>query len=366
MQMWRGEQGQPIPDMPWAYHFDAGLYAAYLRRYAEAKGVNRIEGTVGTIALHSETGDIDTIVLDDGRTFDGEFFIDCTGFRSLLLGQALGAEFDDWSHWLPCDRAIAIPCKTTGDFTPYTSATAREAGWQWRIPLQHRVGNGHVYCSAYMGDDAALEILLANLAGAPIAEPNQLRFTTGMRRQQWHRNCLALGLAAGFLEPMESTSIHLIQSGIARFLQMLPESRYDPAMAREFNRQATFEWTRIRDFLLLHYHANGRHGEPFWDAMRMMELPDTLNAKIEQFRASGYIHREHEELFTEAGWVQVMIGQGVIPSRWNPIANTIPAADLAQMLQDIATRNADMVAQMPSHLDFLRAYIAPPETRKSA
>jgi tryptophan 7-halogenase len=366
MQIWRADPGEPTPDMPWAYHFDAGLYAAYLRRYSEARGVVRIEGLVGSVE-HGDTGDIAAVLLDGDRRVAGDFFIDCTGFRALLIEGALEAGFDDWTHWLPCDRAIAIPCEAKGEFTPYTRATARAAGWQWRIPLQHRIGNGHVYSSAHVSDEEALETLLANLDGEPLAEPNRLRFTTGMRRRQWSGNCLALGLAAGFMEPLESTSIHLIQSSIARFLQMLPAGASDPAMVDEFNRQAAFEWTRIRDFLILHYWANGRHGEPFWDQCRAMDLPDTLAAKIAQFRAGGYIHREHEELFTEAGWLQVLVGQGVLPKGWNPLADVVPETRLVEMLDAIEAKVARTVAEMPHHAAFLRAYCTPsPPHRETA
>jgi len=358
MQMWQDGPGQQTPDMPWAYHFDAGLYAAYLRRYAEARGVLRVEGLVGSIE-RAGNGEIAAVLLDSDRRVAGDFFIDCTGFRALLIEGAMEAGFDDWTHWLSCDRAIALPSEAKGDFTPYTRATARAAGWQWRIPLQHRIGNGYVYSSAHISDEDALDALLANLDGAPLAEPNRLRFTTGMRRRQWAGNCLALGLAAGFMEPLESTSIHLIQSGIARFLQMLPAGQPDPAMVAEFNRQAEFEWTRIRDFLILHYWANGRHGEPFWDRCRATDLPDTLARKIEQFRAAAHIHREHEELFTEPGWFQVLVGQGVLPEGWNPIADVVPEARLVEMLAAIKRRNADLVAQMPPHAEFLRAYCLP-------
>jgi tryptophan halogenase len=359
MQIWQAETGKPVPDMPWAYHFDAGLYAAYLRRYAEALGVVRIEGIVGAVDRDGESGHITAVLLDGDRRVAGDFFIDCTGFRALLIEGALEAGFDDWTHWLPCDRAIAVPCEAKGEFTPYTRATARKAGWQWRIPLQHRIGNGYVYASAHIADDAVLDTLLANLDGAPTAEPNKLRFTTGMRRRQWAGNCLALGLAAGFMEPLESTSIHLIQSSIARFLQMLPAGTPDPAMVAEFNRQAEFEWTRIRDFLILHYSANGRHGEPFWDQCRAMDLPDTLARKVAQFRASAYLHREHEELFTEAGWLQVLVGQGVLPEAWNPIADALPAERLAAMLGGIERRDRDLVSAMPAHAEFLRAWCTP-------
>jgi len=371
MQMWPAKPGQPVPDMPWAYHFDAALYAAYLRRHAEHHGATRIEGTVGAVDRDGESGDIASITLESGEKVAGDFFIDCTGFRALLIEQELGAGFEDWSHWLPCNRAVAVPCATKGDFTPYTRATARRAGWQWRIPLQHRIGNGLVYCSDDLSDDEAEAMLLAHLDGDPLAEPNRVRFTTGMRRRQWVGNCLALGLSAGFMEPLESTSIHLMQSSIARFLQLLPSGRPAPALVEEFNRQAAFEWRAIRDFLILHYRANGREGEPFWDRCREMTVPDTLAAKIEQFRASGYIHREHEELFTEPGWLQVFVGQGVLPEAHHPLADDMPPVDLERMLGDIERSIGGIVDRMPGHAQFLRAYCMPrsepaAEMRKTA
>ncbi len=366
MQMWRIEPGKPAPDMPWAYHFDAGLYAAYLRRLAEANGAVRVEGIVGSVERHGESGDIAAVALEDGRRIAGDFFLDCTGFRGLLIERELNAGFDDWTRWLPCDRAVAVPCATRGDFTPYTRATAREAGWQWRIPLQHRIGNGLVYSSEFMSEDAAVALLLANLDGEPQAEPARLRFAAGMRRRHWIGNCLALGLSAGFMEPLESTAIHLVQSAIARFLAMLPRREAAPAIIAEYNRQAAFEWTRIRDFLILHYWANGREGEPFWDRCRAMDLPDTLAAKVEQFRATGLIHREHEELFTEPGWLQVFVGQQVMPDAWHPAADAMPQAELAAMLARIERRDAALVEAMPPHAEFLRARCLANETRKSA
>ena len=359
MQMWQGEQGQSVPDMPWAYHFDASLYAAFLRRIAEARGAKRVEGRVASVERDSESGNIAAVGLADGRRIAGDFFIDCTGFRALLIEHELDAGFTDWSHWLPCDRAVAVPCSAHGDFTPYTRATAHDAGWQWRIPLQHRVGNGIVYCSEFLSDDDAQARLLANLDGKPMADPNRLRFTTGMRTRQWSHNCLALGLAAGFMEPLESTSIHLIQSSIARFLAMLPGREPAPAMVAEFNRQSHFEWSRIRDFLILHYRANGREGEPFWDRCRDMDLPDTLSAKIEQFRNSGFIHREHEELFTQDGWLQVFVGQGVIPGAHHPLADAMPMGEVVAMLARIDGRIGTLIEAMPDHAQFLRAYCMP-------
>ena len=357
MRMQRGRTNQAAPEMPYAYHFDAGLYAAYLRRFAEARGVERLEGTIADVALNGETGHISAVELEGGQKIEGDFFIDCTGFRGLLIEQALGTGFDDWSHLLPCDRAMAVPCDGGGDFTPYTRSIARKAGWQWRIPLQHRIGNGLVYSSAHMSDDEAGDILLANLDGAPQGDPRPIRFTTGKRRKHWAGNCLALGLAAGFMEPLESTSIHLVQSAISRFLSVLPGASPDPAIVDWFNAQADFEWTRIRDFLVLHYIANERMGEAFWDDIRSIELPDTLVAKLENWRASGFIHREHEELFTEVGWFQVLVGQGVEARAYNPLADALSEAELRALLDTTETALVEQVKQMPLHIEFLQRFI---------
>lgn len=357
MRMQRGRRTPQSPEMPYAYHFDAGLYAAHLRRYAEARGVVRREGVVEAVERDGESGDIAAVRLEGGDRIAGRFFIDCTGFRALLIEGALESGFEDWTHWLPCDRAMAIACEGAGDFTPYTRSIARKAGWQWRIPLQHRIGNGHVYSSAHMSDDEAASILLANLDGVPLGDPRPFRFATGTRRQHWVRNCLAIGLSAGFMEPLESTSIHLIQSSISRFLAMLPGDRVEQALADEFNRQAAFEWTRIRDFLILHYSANQREGEPFWDMVRHMELPETLQRKISQWQAGAFIHREHEELFTPVGWFQVLVGQGIVPTGYNPIADTLPDAQLAALLEGHERRCEEEARAMPYHLDFLRAFV---------
>ncbi|MES2303481.1 MAG: tryptophan halogenase family protein, partial [Pseudomonadota bacterium] len=336
---------------------DAGLYAAYLRRHAEARGVVRHEGLIRSVERDGEGGDIAALILDGERRIDGDFFIDCTGFRGLLIEGALATRFDDWTHYLPCDRALAVPCAGGGDFTPYTRSTARACGWQWRIPLQHRIGNGHVYSSAMISDDEAAATLLANLDGEPLADPRALRFTTGMRRKQWNRNCLAIGLSAGFMEPLESTSIHLVQSAISRFLSMLPAGKSDPAMVDHFNAQSTFEWTRIRDFIVLHYWANQRVGEPFWDTMRAMELPETLTAKLAQWQASGFIHREHEELFTEVGWFQVLAGQGVEARGYNPIADALPEEALRELLGRTEAELVEEVRQMPRHIEVVEQIV---------
>lgn len=341
-----------IPPLPYAFHFDAGLYAAYLRRFAELRGVERTEGRIARVERHGESGDVAALHLASGERVTGDLFIDCTGFRGLLIEEALEAGFESWSHWLPCDRALAVPSANVGPPPPYTRAIARSAGWQWRIPLQHRTGNGLVYSSAHLSDDEASAILLANLEGEPLVDPRPLRFTAGRRRQAWKHNVVAIGLASGFLEPLESTSIHLIQSAISRLFKLLPGRRVDPAERREYNRQADYEMERIRDFLILHYHANERP-EPFWQDMRAMSLPATLAERLELWRGKGHIVREHEELFTEVGWLQVLAGQGVETSGWHPLADAIPQGDLAEFLQTIEALYTREVSQWPTHGDFI-------------
>jgi tryptophan 7-halogenase len=357
MRMQRGRRTPQSAEMPYAYHFDAALYAAYLRRYAEAGGVTRVEGIVGDVEQHSENGFIKAVKLDGDRRIEGDFFIDCTGFQGLLIEKTLKTGFDDWSTYLPCNRAMAVPCESGGDFTPYTRSSARKAGWQWRIPLQHRIGNGYVYCADFLSDDEAAATLLDNLDGQAQADPRPIRFTTGKRRKHWNRNCLAIGLAAGFMEPLESTSIHLIQSAISRFVAVLPAGKPSEASIEFFNRQADFEWTRIRDFLVLHYWANQREGEPFWDQVRAMPLPTTLTEKLRLWNEAGFIHREHEELFTEIGWFQVLVGQGVSADGYNPIADLVPEQDLRDLLDSTEAAFVEDVRQMPRHIDVLQDII---------
>lgn len=359
MRVQHGPRQSGQPELPYAYHFDAALYGGLLRRYAEARGVTRVEGKVAAVERGGESGDIAALLLDDERRVAGDFFIDCSGFRGLLIAGELASGYDDWRHWLPCDRALAVPCVSGGDFTPYTRSTARAAGWQWRIPLQHRIGNGYVYSSAYISDDEAAAVLLDNLDGAPDGDLRPLRFATGMRRRQWIGNCLAIGLSAGFLEPLESTSIHLAQSAISRFLAVLPTHRSEPAMIDWFNAQAEFEWSRVRDFIVLHYWANGRRGEPFWDERRGMDLPETLRAKIAQWQASGFIHREHEELFTEVGWFQVFAGQEIAAASYNPLADALPEPELRLLLDGAEAALVEQVRSLPRHIDVLAALAGP-------
>jgi tryptophan halogenase len=351
----------PLPDLPadmpklaYAFHFDAGLYARFLRRYAEERGVVRVEGRIVGVDRHGESGLIEAVRLENGTRVAGDFFLDCSGFRGLLIGETLGTEYEDWSHWLPCDRAVAVPTeKNAENFVPFTRSTAHEAGWQWRIPLQHRTGNGHVYCSNYISDDAAAATLLENVDGKPLADPRVLRFKTGRRRKFWNKNCVALGLAGGFLEPLESTSLHLIQTAVFRFLALLPASpAHDPAAEAEFNRLSITEYEQCRDFIILHYIANER-SEPFWKDRRAVALPENLQHRIELFKSRGKVAREEGHLFADASWVAVMLGQGVAPARWDPLADTIPLSHLQMKATELRDSFQRAVARMPTHAEFI-------------
>lgn len=350
-------QSQMLGGLGYAFHFDAGRYAGFLRNYAAARGVQRIEGRITDTARDAETGDLVDVVLADGSRHGADLFIDCSGFRGLLIEEALATGYEDWSHWLPCDRALAVPCAAVPKLTPYTRSTARAAGWQWRIPLQHRTGNGHVYCSSFISDDEASLVLQANLDGAVLADPRPLRFVTGRRMAFWNHNVVALGLAAGFMEPLESTSIHLVQSAIERILQFLPNGDIQPADVAAYNAQTIFEWERVRDFIILHYHVNTRP-EPFWRACAEMAVPDTLSEKIELFRANGRIARFNEELFAEVGWLQVLVGQGVIPAGYHPLANVQSDAELREFLSLMRRAVNKHVAAMPDHDSFIAQHCA--------
>ncbi|WGL18359.1 tryptophan 7-halogenase [Microbulbifer bruguierae] len=343
----------PLSNITYAFHFDAALYARFLRDYAQQRGVIRTEGVVTKTQLHQDSGFIRALQLDDGRTIEGDLFIDCSGFRALLIGEALGVGYEDWRHWLPCDRAWAVPCTGDENPIPYTRSTAREAGWQWRIPLQHRIGNGHVFSSRFMGEGEAQDILMQNIDGAPLADPKLLRFTTGKRNSFWHKNCVALGLASGFMEPLESTSIHLVQSAIARLLSLFPSRHFDQVDIDEYNRQTHFEMDRIRDFLILHYRATARDDSAFWNYCRTMEIPDTLAQKIEQFRASGRIVRANSELFNELSWMEVMLGQGITPRGYHPLVDAMPEEMFAGRMREIKSVIERSVEAMPAHKQFI-------------
>ncbi len=343
----------PLSKLSYAFQFDAGRYARFLRRYAESAGAVRVEGRITTVRQDGTSGFVTEVVLEDGREVTGELFIDCSGFRSLLLGQTLGVPFTDWSKWLPCDSAVAVPCTLGGRTEPLTRSTARTAGWQWRIPLQHRIGNGHVFSSAHIDRNTATDLLLANLDGAPLADPNQLAFKAGHRARMWDRNVVALGLAAGFLEPLESTSIHLVQSGIARLLALFPDTAFSNVERDRFNHETAREYRDIRDFLVLHYRASERDDSEFWRYCRNLPAPDGLAEKLELFRSSGRIIRENNELFTEDSWLSVMLSQGITPQAYHPAAWMLDEAETRQRLAHIRGVIAQAVGQLPTQAEFL-------------
>jgi len=339
--------------LAYAYHFDAGLYAKYLRAYSEQRGVNRTEGIVRSVRKNAESGAIEAVILDDDSAVSGDFFIDCTGFRSLLLGTELDVAYQDWSKWLPCNRAQAVPSERLPKLVPYTRATAKSAGWQWRIPLQHRTGNGHVYCSEFVSDDEASQTLLAGLDTPALADPRPIRFTTGRREQFWSKNCVAIGLSSGFLEPLESTSIHLIQSHVSRLIQLFPKSGDGSAERDEYNRRCIAEFEQIRDFLILHYKQTERDDSEFWQYCKNMNVPDTLTHKQDLFASSGRLGRDIDDLFREASWVQVMLGQGVSPSSYDPMADALSDAQLKEFLDNLRRVIERSVAQLPTHEQFI-------------
>ncbi|WP_370188579.1 tryptophan halogenase family protein [Qipengyuania sp.] len=347
-------EGDPRQSYDYAFQFDAGLYAAWLAELAQAAGVVRREGRIVDVRRAGESGDIAAVVLESGEEIAGDLFIDCSGFRALLIGETLDTPFEDWSRWLPCNRAFAVPCANGGEHGPYTRATARAAGWQWRIPLQHRVGNGLVYCDAYWEDEAAREFLMANLEGESGADPRQLRFTTGRRKSLWRGNCVAIGLSGGFLEPLESTSIDLIQSGILNLIELFPRTRIEDSDRSEYDRLMAIEFDRIRDFLVLHYVANRRE-EDFWRAIRAMAIPDSLAEKIEDFHERAILPDYAEGLFQPVSWIAVFLGQNIVPHGWDPRAGTMDGEELGEKLVQIRTRIRREAAAMPDHREFLRA-----------
>ncbi len=343
----------PMSGLAYAYHFDASLYAAYLRQYCEQRGVTRTEGIVSKVSRNAESGDITAITLDNDREVAGDFFIDCTGFRALLIGQELGVDYQDWSKWLPCNSAQAVPSERLETLVPYTRATAKSAGWQWRIPLQHRTGNGHVYCSDFISDDEAGETLLAGLDTKPLADPRPIRFTTGRRERFWSHNCVGIGLASGFLEPLESTSIHLIQSHVSRLIQLFPRSENADAERGEYNRRCAAEFEQIRDFLILHYHHTQRDDSEFWRYCKNMDVPDTLKQKQALFASSGRTGRDADDLFRDASWVQVMLGQGALPKGHDPMADALLPDQLDEFLGNVRTLIEQSVASLPTHEEYI-------------
>ena len=349
-----------LPDggMNYAYHLDATLYAKFLRKFSEGFGVKRVEGKIGQVMIDAASGHVTGLKLDSGALIEGDLFIDCTGFRSLLLGEALGVPYEDWSELLLCDSALAVQTESSGRMPPYTRSIAHGAGWQWQIPLQTRVGNGLVYSSRYLDDASARQTLLGNLDSKPLTAPRLIRFTPGQRAQTWKGNCIALGLSSGFLEPIESTSIHLVSRNLIRLMQLFPTNGISDADVEEYNRQNSEEMTHIRDFIILHYHVTNRQDTPFWRACRDMRVPATLRHRLALFGDTGRVFREEKELFTENSWIQVMIGQGMLPASHHQSADLMADVELKSFLDNIRARIEHVVRQLPPHKDYVQRYCA--------
>jgi tryptophan 7-halogenase len=349
----------PIRELNYAFHFDASLYGRYLRGYAESLGVQRIEGKIVETLLNGEDGFVTGVRLESGQVVEGDLFIDCSGFRGLLIEQALETGYEDWTHWLPCDRAYAVPCENPAELDPFTRATAHRVGWQWRIPLQHRTGNGIVYSSAHMSDDEAAGTLLANLDGPALDTPRQLRFTTGRRKLSWNRNVVAMGLASGFIEPLESTSIHLVQNAIAALTALFPDRRFLATERDEFNRILRDKYEDVRNFIVLHYKATERDDSSFWNYCRTMSVPDKLTHAIEMWRAKGRNFREGFDLFGTISWVAVLLGQNIEPDGYDPIADAMDENRIAEAMEAMRAGYLQTAQAMPSQREFLARIMAP-------
>ena len=358
------ERFGPSKNVPlnYAYHLDAGLYGRYLRGLAEATGVKRVEGRIGEVRQNGESGDIEALVLESGETVEGDLFIDCTGFRALLIGKALGSEYDDWSHWLPTDSALAVQTRAIEPARPYTRAIAHQAGWRWRIPLQHRMGNGLVYSSAHMSDDDARRLLEETVEGERLIEPRLIRFKAGSRKRVWIKNCIGIGLSTGFVEPLESTSIHLIMIAVTRLLRAFPHQGISSAVAERFNLEATREIEGIRDFIILHYRLNEREGSDFWRDHREASIPDSLAHRIAMFEEAAHALQDSHDLFRVDSWVQVMLGQRLSPRDCHAAARIMPEPQLRQTLANLRSNVAAGVRALPTHEDWLKRFeTAPPE-----
>ncbi len=346
----------PSPGINYAFHIDATLYARFLRKLSEGYEVERIEGKIVNVNTNIDNGFIESLSLDSGKIIEGDLFLDCTGFRGLLIEQTLHAGYEDWSHWLPCDSAVAVQTASVCAPIPYTRAIARSSGWQWRIPLQHRVGNGIVFCSRYMSDDEATSTLLENIDGEILTQPRVIKFRPGSRLQHWRKNCVAIGLSSGFIEPLESTSIHLIQRGIIRLMQTFPLDGIKQSDVDEFNQQTKSEIEHIRDFIVLHYHVTNRRDTPFWRYCAHMDIPSSLAHRIKLFRETGRVFRVPIELFAENSWIQVMLGQGIQPEQYHPVADVMSDDELRRFLDDIKASISNTVAQLPAHDSYLAQY----------
>ena len=346
----------PKQGLNYAFHIDATLFAGFLRSFSEKLGARRVEGKIVEVGTDPASGGVERLTLDSGQVVEGDLFIDCTGFRGLLIEQTLHTGYEDWSHWLPCDSAVALQTESTIEAIPYTRSIAHQAGWQWRIPLQHRVGNGLVYCGRYMSDDEARVLLLKNIVGGHINKPRVLKFRTGRRLRNWNRNVVAMGLASGFVEPLESTSIHLIQRGMIRLLQMFPHDGIRQSEIDEYNRQCLKEIEHIRDFIVLHYKVTNRQDTPFWRHCSAMPVPDSLAHRIALFRETGRVFHTDGELFHENSWIQVMLGQGILPEQYHPAADVLTDEELTRFLANIRKRVEQTVATLPNHEAYVRQY----------
>ncbi len=340
----------------YAYHLDASKYAQFLRQFSETRGVIRVEGKITEVELCPQSRNIQALQLQNGQRIEGDLFIDCTGFHGRLIEQALHTGYEDWSHWLPCDRAIAVQSEHSHTPLPYTRAKALIYGWQWRIPLVSRQGNGVVYASHEVNEQTALDDLLSGLEAKPLSEPNHIRFRPGKRRRQWHKNCVAIGLSSGFIEPLESTSIHLISSGILRLLDFFPTAGINPSEVHEFNKQAELELIGIRDFVILHYKVTNRRDSALWQYCASMSVPDTLQDKLSLFAETGRVLKERNELF-EDSWQQVMLGQGMLPAAYHPIVDNMTDAELRHFLMQIRQQIQQRVSQLPDHREYLSHYV---------
>ena len=340
----------------YAFHLDAGRYASFLRVRSEARGVKRVEGKIAEVQQNPESGYITSLVMESGQKIEGDLFLDCTGMRGLLIEQTLQTGFEDWTHWLPCDSAIAIQTETTAPAVPYTKSIAHHAGWRWQIPLQHRVGNGLVFCSRYMSDEEAVNMLLSSVEGKVLIEPRVIKFKTGKRKKTWNKNCIAVGLSSGFLEPLESTSIHMIMTAVTRLLQLFPHGEIKQSTVDEFNIQAESEIIRIRDFIILHYKATERDDSPFWRYCRDMEIPADLKHRMTLFKEYGKSFQVEGELFRLDSWTQVMLGQGIVPSSYHPIVELMSEQELKQFLGSVAAEVDRNMATLSTHEDFIKRY----------
>lgn len=350
----------------YAFHFDATLYAKCLRQMAEARGVARTEGRIVDVSLRGEDGFIESVILESGQSIEGDLFIDCSGFRALLIEKALGVKFESWQQWLPCDRAVAIPSENSDSLDPYTRATAHSAGWQWRIPLQHRTGNGHVYCSDFMGDDEAQSIAIENLERRPIGDPRVIKFVAGKRKQMWRKNCVAIGLSGGFLEPLESTSIHLIQAAIFKLIERFPDRNFSAVNIADFNAQMDLNFDQVRDFIILHYKATSRDDSEFWNYCRTMPVPESLEYKMRSFRESGHVVFSKRELFRESGWLAVFLGQDIFPATTDLRVDCTSQQQIATQLQKMRELIKLAAMALPGHGDTIANYCAASTDEPSA